>query len=145
MQQNQTGGDPAAEWDRLRPVIDDALRALGERDREAVLLRFFEGRAFADVGARLQLTADAARMRVDRALERMRLVLARRGVTSTTSALSLALASQAGAAVPAGVTAMVTSSALAGAAMGAVTTTFTLMSTMKTGLAAVALALSAVW
>src|SRR5260221_12811366 len=36
--------EPAAEWDPLRPVIDDALHALAQRDREAALLRFFADR-----------------------------------------------------------------------------------------------------
>src|SRR5260221_14117309 len=61
-------GEPVAEWERLRPVIDDALHALSERDREAVLLRFFESRAFAEAGAKLFLSEDAARMRVERPL-----------------------------------------------------------------------------
>jgi RNA polymerase sigma factor (sigma-70 family) len=110
----------AAEWDTLRPYIDEALGTLAERDREAVLLRFFEGRAFADVGRSLSLTEDAARMRVDRALDRMRAALARRGVISTSAALGLALASQAGAAVPAGIAAKVASAALGGASPAAV-------------------------
>ena len=59
-------------WAELRPVIDDALAALSARDREAVLLRFFEERPFAEVGAQLGLREDAARMRVERALEKLR-------------------------------------------------------------------------
>jgi len=62
-----------ADWERIRPVIDDALHALTARDREAVLLRFFEGRAFAEVGAAISASEDAARVRVDRALEQMRI------------------------------------------------------------------------
>src|SRR5882724_4309843 len=48
--------DPAAEWERLRPLIDDAIHDLDERDREAVLLRYFENRPFAEIGATLRLT-----------------------------------------------------------------------------------------
>ncbi len=103
----------AAEWERMRPVIDEALHALPERDREAVLARFFEGRGFAEVGARLALSEDAARMRVERALEKLRLALVKRGVTSTATALGVALANQAGANVPAGLAASVTGAALA--------------------------------
>jgi RNA polymerase sigma factor (sigma-70 family) len=77
--------DPAAEWERLRPMIDDALHELDDRDRDAVLLRFFEGRPFADIGAALRLSDDAARMRVERALDKLRAALARRGVTSTSA------------------------------------------------------------
>lgn len=108
--------ESTAEWDRLQPVIDDALHALSERDREAVLLRFFQGQAFVDVGARLSVSEDAARVRVNRALEKMRALLAQRGVTSTTAALTIALANQAAATVPVGLSATVTGAALAGAA-----------------------------
>src|SRR5882672_2564349 len=62
---------PETDWDRLRPVLDDVMLQLNEADREAVLLRFFEGRPFADVGAKLRLSEDAARMRVERALDKM--------------------------------------------------------------------------
>jgi len=75
---------PEAGWDRLRPVLDDVMHDLNERDREAVLLRFFEGRPFAQVGARLGLSENAARMRVERALDKLHALLARRGITSTT-------------------------------------------------------------
>ena len=107
--QAKANGDSAAaaEWEQMRPVIDEALHALPERDREAVLARFFEGRAFAEIGARLALSEDAARMRVERALEKLRVALVKRGVTSTTAAvLGVALANQAGAAVPAGLAAI---------------------------------------
>jgi RNA polymerase sigma factor (sigma-70 family) len=104
-----------ADWDRLRPVLDDALDQLDAREREAVLLRFYEGRPFAEVGAALRLTDDAARMRVDRALEKLRGLLAKRGVTSTAAALATVLANQAVSAAPAGLAASVTGAALAGA------------------------------
>jgi RNA polymerase sigma factor (sigma-70 family) len=108
-----------AEWERLRPLIDDTLHELSERDRDAVLLRFFEGRPFAEVGEALKISEDAARMRVERALERLRVGLEGRGVTSTGSALAVALATQTSAAVPVGLAAAVTSGALAAAATGA--------------------------
>ncbi len=129
-----TGDESAADWERLRPVIDDALCALSERDREAVLLRFFESRPFAEVGAKFLLSEDAARMRMERALEKLRTVLTRRGIASTTAALGVALANQAAAAVPAGITASVTSAALAGATAVSVSSLagfLTYMSTTK--------------
>lgn len=127
--------DGTAEWVRLKPVLDAAMDDLGDADREAVLLRFFEGRAFAEVGRRLQVSENAARMRVDRALEKLRARLAHRGVTSTAAALGLVLAQQAGAAtvsVPAGLAGSVTSAALAGAeTVGAAGTLVAFMSTTK--------------
>lgn len=108
----------SVEWEQLRPVIDDALHALDERDREAVLLRFFEGRPFAEVGAELALSEDTARVRVNRALEKMRVALDRRGVNSTTAALAVAMGGQAALAAPAGLAASVVGAAAAGAAAG---------------------------
>ena len=129
------------DWTRLRAVLDDALHALGERDREAVLLRFMESRPFAEIGARLAMTEDAARMRVERALDKVRKLLARRGVTSTSAALALLLADQAAAAVPAGLAAKITTTTLALQVVAGGATAglgfFTLMSTGKiiTGIA----------
>jgi RNA polymerase sigma factor (sigma-70 family) len=112
----------AASWEQMRPMIDAALDGLDARDREAVLLRFFEERPFAQIGAMLQVTEDAARMRVDRALDKLRSLLERRGVTSTSAALGLALANQAMAgSVPASLATSVTSAALTGAATVGVT------------------------
>ena len=64
MQEN-SASDPTAslDWDRVRPVLDDALAELGERDRDAILLRYLEGRDFAQVGEKLSLSDNAARMR----------------------------------------------------------------------------------
>ena len=101
------GGD-AADWERLRPVIDEALEELSARDRESVLLRFFEGQPFAAIGRGARISEDAARMRVERALDRLRSALQRRGVTSTGAALALVLAQQAAGVVPVGFAAAVT-------------------------------------
>lgn len=102
------------DWERVRPVLDETLAELGEADREAILLRFFEGRDFSEVGARLRLSDNAARMRVERALDKLHGLLAKRGVTSTTAALALALGGHAVVAAPAGLAATVTGAALAG-------------------------------
>ncbi len=130
--------DTALEWQRVRPVLDEAIAGLGETDRAAILLRFFEGRDFADIGARLSLSANAARMRVERALERLHAELARRGVTSTAVALGTVLAHQAVALAPSGLAASVTGAALAGSgATGAAAaiTTFMSMTKLQLGLA----------
>ena len=115
MQELLGDGSSPADWARVQPVLDDALDQLDARDREAVLLRFYEDRPFAEVGAALSLTDDAARMRVDRALDKLRMLLAKRGVTSTAVALAAILANQSGVAAPAGLAASVTGAALAGA------------------------------
>ena len=93
---------PEPAWEQLRPVLDAALDALRETDREAVLLRYMMNRPFAAIGQNLGLSENAARMRVDRALDTLRSALARHGITSTTAALALALTQHAGATTPAG-------------------------------------------
>jgi RNA polymerase sigma factor (sigma-70 family) len=133
MQELTTESAPPADWERLRPVIDDAMNELNERDREAVLLRFFHERSFAEIGAALRLKEDAARMRTERALDKLRAELARRGITSTGAALALALTNQAALAAPAGLATTVTGAALTGAAASAGTTTaLSLLSFMST-------------
>ena len=89
-----------AEWEQLRPIIDEGLNALPETDREVVLQRFFYGRDDAAIGTQMGKTADAIRFRVDRALRKMKRGLRRRGVDSSATAIALALASQADAMVP---------------------------------------------
>jgi RNA polymerase sigma factor (sigma-70 family) len=99
------------EWDRIRPVLDDAMKQLAERDRQAIVLRYFSNRPYAEVGRRLGLSENAARMRVDRALDKLRERLGRRGITSTCAALAAGLATEAAVAAPAGVAAAVASAA----------------------------------
>ncbi len=134
--------DPAAEWERLRPMIDDVIHELDDRDREAVLLRFFEGRPFADVGATLSLSEDAARMRVDRALDKLRAALSRRGVKSTSAALATVFANQVGATAPMGLATSITAAALVGA--GAVSGVGLIATFMITNKATIAASIAAV-
>ncbi len=118
MQQHITSTSGDTDWDRIRPAFDSVMLELKDSDRGALLLRFFERRSLAEVGARLGLSENAARMRVERALERLRERLARRGVTSTAAALALALAHQTVAAAPFGLAASITASTLAAAGAG---------------------------
>ncbi|HVS54327.1 MAG TPA: sigma-70 family RNA polymerase sigma factor [Opitutaceae bacterium] len=112
---NETLRDSAAtDWARLDPVIDDVLGELKERERTAILLRFFERKSLAEVGGCLSLSETAARSCVDRALEKMRERLARRGIDSTAAALALALTNQVAIAAPGRVAARVASAAIQG-------------------------------
>ena len=67
-------------WRSIAPVLDDAIGALGENDRNAIILRFFENRTFKQVGLVLGLNEDTARLRVSRAVEKLRSLLLRRNV-----------------------------------------------------------------
>ncbi len=107
------------EADRFEPFLDEVMDLLNEQDRDAVLLHFFEGRSFAEVGTTFSLSADAARMRVNRALERLRAAFAERGITSTAAALGTALSAQSALAAPAPLALSVAGHALSHAGAGA--------------------------
>lgn len=109
---------PAAEpdWDHLRPALDGAMHELNNADRLALLLRYFKNKSLREVGLELGLTENAARMRVERALDKLRLALARHGVTSTAAAAALAMSAHAVNAAPAGFAAALAQASLAGAA-----------------------------
>jgi len=111
-----------AEWESLRPTLDDAMHELKEADREAILLRYFENRQFAEVGAKLGLNENAARMRVDRALEKLRDIFTKRGITTAT-ALASVISANAVQLAPAGLAAALTTTSIVTAGTG----TFILM------------------
>ncbi|MBN9690045.1 MAG: sigma-70 family RNA polymerase sigma factor [Verrucomicrobia bacterium] len=133
------------DWSRLAPVLDDVLLELPPADRDPLVLRFLDQQPYAEVGQRLGLTEGAARMRVERALDKLRAKLAQRGVTSTASALALALAGPAVTAAPSAMVATVTASALASAVTSTSTLgLFTLMTTPTLKTVAVTVAAGAV-
>jgi RNA polymerase sigma factor (sigma-70 family) len=109
---------PEPNWERLRPLLDDLINGLRQKDREAVLLRFVEGQGYSEIGLLLGMTADGARSRVDRSLEKLKSELARRGVKSSASLLAGVLAGHTAAALPAGLGLKIATGALVGAASG---------------------------
>jgi RNA polymerase sigma factor (sigma-70 family) len=111
---------PAAEWETIRPALDDAMHELKESDREALLLRYFENRAFGEVGAKLGLNENAARMRVERALEKLRTIFTKRkiAVSATFAAVISANAVQI---APAGLAATLTATSLLTVGTGTLT------------------------
>lgn len=104
--------EPAPEWAMLTPVIERELDALAEADRAAIVLRFFERRSFAEIGVALRLKENAARMRTERALEKLRERLAARGIHSASAALALAMTNHAVTAAPGGAETLAVSAAL---------------------------------
>ncbi len=118
MDDPQGNASTSMNWERVRLLLDTAMCELRDSDREAILVRFFKGRPFAEVGEELGVSTDAARMRVDRAVERLRIRLARHGVASSAAALAEALAGHSVAAAPAGLASAAAGGAISGAAGG---------------------------
>lgn len=84
----------------IEPLLNEALGRLKPGDRQAVILRYLEGRSLAEVASELNVAESAARMRVQRAVERLRLNLGRMGVATSVVVLVAVLDSEASAAVP---------------------------------------------
>ena len=123
---------PEPDWQQLSPIVDDVLSEMTAVDRDAVLLRVVDECSYAEIGRGLGIGESGARMRVERTLEKMRRVLARRGMTSTAAALAIAIGQQAGAAVPGTLASAIASTAVAGAATaGGMFAILTFMSTTK--------------
>jgi RNA polymerase sigma factor (sigma-70 family) len=125
----------------LREFLEPALADLDDADRSAIVLRFFENRSLREVGTELGISEDAARKRVDRALERLRLGLKRQDVVITTALLGPALVATT-MAIPSTLVRTISSVALAAvpiAAPSLMTTILALLAKVK--LATVALAL----
>ncbi len=116
--------DAVLDWDKISPELDKIVASLGDRDRDAVILRFFGEKTFADIGIQLRLSEGAARMRVERALEKMRARLARKGIISSGAALSAILAEKGVMAAPAGLGPASIATALSAPAVGGLTAVF---------------------
>jgi len=91
----------ASLWEQIAPLLDDAMGRLGEQDRNAIVLRFFENRTPQEVAASLKLNEVTARKRVSRALEKLRKFFARRGVVSTAAIIAGAISGNSVQAAPA--------------------------------------------
>jgi hypothetical protein len=100
-------------WEQLSPLLDEALASLGETDRQAVLLRFFENRSLAEVGRRLGTGEDTAQKRVTRAVERLRKFFAKRGVALSATAIAGAVSTNSVQAAPVALAKSVTAVAIA--------------------------------
>ncbi len=82
---NETESDA---WPQIAPLLDTAMAGLGEKDRNAIVLRFLESKNFRDVGTALSASEDAAKMRVNRAVEKLRKFFTKHGVTLSAAAIA---------------------------------------------------------
>jgi len=122
---NPPDGDET--WKQIAPVLDAALDKLSARDRDAVLLRFFENKTLAEVGAVLGVSEDGARVRVSRALDKLRKLFTQRGVDSTAEAITSAIAAHSIQIAPMALAKTVTAVAIVKGAGAATTSTLTIV------------------
>jgi RNA polymerase sigma factor (sigma-70 family) len=88
-------------WQSIEPLLNDALAALGGREREALLLRYFEDKSLKEVGVALGVSENTARMRVTRAIEKLKNILRKQGVAVPVAFLATTLAERAVQSAPA--------------------------------------------
>jgi len=106
--------DTAPDWERVAPVLDEAMAELEDADREAVLLRYFKNQDFHAVGLALGVSDVAAQKRVSRAVERLREFFAQRGVSVGASGLALVISANAVQTAPIGLALSLSATALIG-------------------------------
>jgi RNA polymerase sigma factor (sigma-70 family) len=113
---NTLQDNPEGQFERIAPLLDEAINQLGASDRAAIVLRFFEHHDLRAVGVALGSNEDAAQKRVSRAVEKLRGHFARRGIVASSTVIASVIAAHAVHAAPAGLASAVTTASLAGAA-----------------------------
>jgi RNA polymerase sigma factor (sigma-70 family) len=97
----QPAADDNATWNDLSPVLDEALNQLSDADRQTLLLRFFDHKSMRELGTAFGVSEDAAKMRVSRALDRLREHVAKEGIICSITVLGTLLTQRAVEAAPA--------------------------------------------
>src|ERR1035437_2541530 len=118
-------------WPQIAPLLDQAMEQLGKKEHDALVLRFFEGKNFKEVGAALGASEDTARMRVNRALEKLRKFFTKRGVSSTTAIIAGTISANSVQAAPVTLAKSVTAVAIAKGAAAGISTLALVKGTMK--------------
>jgi len=132
--QNSLHESESEVWPQIAPLLDAAMAGLSDADHDAVALRFFDGKSMKEIGAALGASEDAAKMRVSRAVEKLRTFFTQRGIVCSAAALTAALSANAVQAAPSGLA--VTISTAAAQAGVALTTTATASATNAMAMAA---------
>jgi RNA polymerase sigma factor (sigma-70 family) len=105
----------ANDWMQVEPLLDDAMAALDETDRAAILLRYFENKNLREVGESLKISDDAAQKRVSRAVEKLREFFSKRKITIGASGLAVLISANAVQSAPIGLVLTITNASLAAA------------------------------
>lgn len=109
-------------WLQIAPLLDMAIARLDEKDRDAIVLRYFQNKSLSEIGSALGASEDGARMRVNRALEKMRRFFVKRGIASTTAIIAGVISANSVQAAPAALAKSVAAVAVAkGATAGTAT------------------------
>lgn len=122
---------PAADWQQLAPLLDAAIARLGQKDRDALLLRFFKNQSIREVAGAMGMNEPAAQRRILRALEKLRKAFARRGVSSSADAIAVSVSANSIQIAPAALAKAVTAVALAKGATASASTLILIKGALK--------------
>jgi RNA polymerase sigma factor (sigma-70 family) len=114
---NESANDPG--WSDLAPELDRLMGRLGEKDRTAVVLRYFQQMESAEAAKVMGISEPALRKRLSRAVEKLRLLFKQRGIVAPAAALAAFLTADGAQAAPAVVIEGVAGSVTGGAATDA--------------------------
>ncbi len=106
----------AESWNQIEPDLDAAVARLASRDREAVVLRFFKQMSLKEVGAAIGVSEDAAKVRISRAIAKLRKLL---GVSAPATSLTVLLEANSSLSAPSSLADSIVSAACRGAASAA--------------------------
>jgi RNA polymerase sigma factor (sigma-70 family) len=109
-------------WEQVAPLLESAMARLRAKDREALVLRFMGEMTNQQVGTALGISEEAARKRIDRALEKLRAVFSGRGVHASSEVIAAALSGNLLYAAPVGLATKVAAVTLASTAATSITT-----------------------
>ena len=116
--------EPESEaWAQIAPLLDAAMLRLGEKDRNAIVLRFFENKNLREVGAALGASEDSARVRINRALEKLRKFFTKRGVMLSAAVIATAVSANSVQAAPMGLAATISAATVKSSMVAASTLT----------------------
>jgi RNA polymerase sigma factor (sigma-70 family) len=118
-QSNQTD----ATWEQVSPILDEAMAQLRDKDRDALVLRFFENKSLREVGMAMGLEERAAQKRVARGLEKLRAFFTKRGLMFSAAIIAGAVSANSVQAAPVGLAATVAAATVKGTAATASTLT----------------------
>jgi RNA polymerase sigma factor (sigma-70 family) len=118
-------------WQQLAPHLDDAIAKLRAKDRDALILRYFENKNLHEVGDALGLEERAAQKRVNRAVEKLRHYFSKRGIGLTAAIIAGVISANSVQAAPIGLAKTISVVAIAKGSMAAASTITLVKGTMK--------------
>jgi RNA polymerase sigma factor (sigma-70 family) len=119
-------------WNRLAPLLDEAMARLGKKDRDAVVLRFFKDKNLREVAAAMRVNESAAQRRVHRAVEKLRKFFTKRGIMLPAAVLTAAISANSVQAAPVTLAKTVTAVAIVKGSIAAASTLTLVKGTIKT-------------